>query len=124
VKAILPDKVAGLGVAVAAGLEVLVGLGVDVGPLLVGVAVAGKEVDVAAEVAVTPDVGVVKMMGVHVGVAIMPTVVATAPAAGMISIWPGRINAASVIPLAAANASTVTPNRVAISDRVSPISTA
>ena len=107
-------------------MGVLVGLGVGVGPLVVGVGegvavlVATVGLGVATVVVVADGVGVRGTMGVQVGVGVWVGGKDVTPGIGMINTCPARINAGLVMLLASANASTVTPNRTAISDRVSP----
>ena len=117
-KAILPDRTAGLGVGVA------VGLGVGVGPLLVGVGVAVLVGVAGADVALAVGGGVAvvvdRTIGVHVGVGVFIDVVGMVSGTGIMSTWPGRINAGLVMPLASANACGLKPKRAAISDNVSP----
>jgi hypothetical protein len=112
VKAILPVTAAGLGVGVAVGWGGLVGLGVDVGPLLVGVEL-GVSVGVAVSDArgvwtgVLDGVDVLRTSGVQVGVAVVVNT-GTLSAAGMIKICPARMRATSVMLFASARADTST----------------
>jgi hypothetical protein len=102
--------VVGLGVGVILGVGVMLGVGVRE---LVGVGVT-----VVAGVGVAWDV--VTTMGVHVGVAPPADATTVAPGLGITSTCPARIRAGFEIPFASASALTVTPKRIAISERVSP----
>jgi hypothetical protein len=129
VKLILPESAAGWAVGVFVGLGVLVGLGVGLGPLRVavgegvrvgvGVLVALVGVAVGVDVVLAIRVDVLRTMGVQVGVAVAPAAT-WAVEEGMVSTWPARIKAGLVMPLADASSFTLTSNRAAISDRVSP----
>jgi hypothetical protein len=122
VNAILPVRTAGLDVGVAVGLGVLVGLGVDVGPLRVAVGVL-VGVFVARAVVVALAVAVCRRIGVHVGVGVAVAVVGVVPGTGMMRTCPGRIKAGLLMLFAAEIALTLTPKRIAISERVSPLLT-
>jgi hypothetical protein len=99
--------------AVASGLEVVRGVGEAV-TLLVAVAVP-----VGVDDAVRLGVGVV----VRVGVGVFVGGEGVVPGTGITNTCPGRMIRVSWIPLASANASTLTPNLRAMSNRVSPRST-
>jgi hypothetical protein len=124
VKASLPAR--GCGAAVGGGVLVggVVGLGVEV-MLGVGVTLGvGVRVVVGVGAAVPAAVGVawrvLTTIGVQVGVAPPVDATTVAPGLGITSTCPARIRAGFEIPFASASALTVTPKRIAISERVSP----
>jgi hypothetical protein len=135
VKEIFPDSAAGLAVGTEVGLGVAVGpllvgvgegllvgvgVGVDVLAVEVGLAVAVPAAATDVTLVVADALGVRTMIGVHVGVGWLAPAGAVVPGPGITRIWPGRIKAGLVISLASLSALALTPNRVAISDSVSP----